>query len=126
MAGLKLDGAGVQKMKTLEDATTMVHRLHGIVETYALALKRAQPTMTYGMQIKRALPPLAGLLKGQFGMISEQVASLNLVVTRGANEQTRIRVLREGVGSIRQALEIAAQRVKENHAEKAEDAKDAG
>ena len=118
MAGLKLDGAGVQKMKTLEDATTMVHRLHGIVETYALALKRAQPTMTYGMQIKRALPPLVGLLKGQFGMISEQVASLNLVVTRGANEQTRIRVLREGVGSIRQALEIAAQRVKENHAEK--------
>jgi hypothetical protein len=118
MAGLKLDGAGVQKMKTLEDATTMVHRLHGIVETYALALKRAQPTMSYGMQIKRALPPLVGLLKGQFGMISDQVASLNLVVTRGANEQTRIRVLREGIGSIRQALEIAAQRVKENHAEK--------
>jgi len=118
MAGLKLDGAGVQKMKTLEDATTMVHRLHGIVETYALALKRAQPTMSYGMQIKRALPPLVGLLKGQFGMISDQVAALNLVVTRGANEQTRIRVLREGIGSIRQALEIAAQRVKENHAEK--------
>jgi hypothetical protein len=118
MAGLKLDGAGVQKLKTLEDATTMVHRLNGIVETYALALKRAQPTMSYGMQIKRSLPPLVGLLKGQFGMIAEQVASLNLVVTRGANEQTRIRVLREGVGSIRQALEIAAQRVKENHAEK--------
>ena len=118
MAGLKLDGAGVQKMKTLEDATTMMHRLHGIVETYALALKRAQPTMSYGMQIKRTLPPLVGLLKGQFGMISDQVAALNLVVTRGANEQTRIRVLREGVGSIRQALEIAAQRVKENHAEK--------
>jgi hypothetical protein len=118
MAGLKLDGAGVQKMKTLEDATTMVHRLHGIVETYALALKRAQPTMSYGMQIKRALPPLVGLLKGQFGMISDQVAALTLVVTRGANEQTRIRVLREGIGSIRQALEIAAQRVKENHAEK--------
>jgi hypothetical protein len=118
MAGLKLDGAGIQKMKTLEDATTKVQRLHGIVETYALALKRAQPTMSYGMQIKRALPPLVGLLKGQFGMISDQVASLNLVVTRGANEQTRIRVLREGIASIRQALEIAAQRVKENHAEK--------
>ena len=125
MAGLKLDGAGVQKMKTLEDATTMVHRLHGIVETYALALKRAQPTMSYGMQIKRALPPLVGLLKGQFGMISDQVASLNLVVTRGANEQTRIRVLREGIGSIRQALEIAAQRVKENHAEKDDEGGDA-
>jgi hypothetical protein len=119
-AGPMLDGAGVQKMKTLEDATTQLQRLHGIVETYALALKRKQPTMNYGMQIKRALPPLAGLLKGQFGLISDQVLALNLVVSRGSNEQTRIRVLREGVGSIRQALDIAAIRVKENHMEKEE------
>src|SRR5437016_1313411 len=115
MAGVKLDGAGVQKMKTLEEATTQVQRIHGLVETYALALKRNQPTMNFGMQIKRALPPLVGLLKGQFGLISDQVAALNLVVSRGSNEQTRIRVLREGVGSIRQALDIAAVRVKENH-----------
>jgi hypothetical protein len=124
MAGLKLDGAGVQKMKTIEDAFTMVHRLHGIVETYALALKRRQPTTMYGQQIRRALTPLVGLLKGQFGMISDQVAALNLVVTRGTNEQMRVRVLREGIGSIRQALEIAALRVKENHAEKDETPKE--
>jgi hypothetical protein len=117
-AGPKLDGAGVQKMKTLEDAVTQVQRLHGIVESYALALKRAQPTMNFGMQIKRSLPPLVGLLKGQFGLISDQVAALHLVVSRGSNEQTRVRVLREGIGSIRQALDIAAVRVKENHAEK--------
>jgi hypothetical protein len=119
MAGITLDGAGVQKMKTLDDAFTMIHRIHGLVETYALALKRAQPTTTtYTQQIRRALPPLIGLLKGQFGMIADQVAALNLVITRGANEQTRLRVLREGVGSIRQALDIAVIRVKENHAEK--------
>jgi hypothetical protein len=121
MAGPKLDGAGVQKLKTLEDALTQLQRIHGIVETYALALKRAQPTMNYGMQIKRALPPLAGLLKGQFGLISDQVMALNLVVSRGSNEQTRVRVLREGVGSIRQALDIATIRVKENHMEKEEE-----
>jgi hypothetical protein len=118
MAGVKLDGAGVQKMKTLEEATTQVQRIHGLVETYALALKRNQPTMNYGMQIKRALPPLVGLLKGQFGLISDQVAALNLIVSRGSNEQTRVRVLREGVGAIRQALDIAAVRVKDHHAEK--------
>jgi hypothetical protein len=117
MALPKLDGAGVQKMKTLEEAVTQVQRIHGIVETYALALKRNQPTMNYGMQIKRALPPLVGLLKGQFGMISDQVAALNLVVGRGSNEQTRVRVMREGIGSIRQALDIAGIKVKENHAE---------
>jgi hypothetical protein len=117
-AGPKLDGAGIQKMKTLEDAVTQVQRLHGIVESYALALKRAQPTMNFGMQIRRSLPPLVGLLKGQFGLISDQVAALHLVVSRGSNEQTRVRVLREGIGSIRQALDIAGVRVKENHAEK--------
>ena len=118
MAGPKLDGAGVQKLKTLEEATTMLHRLHGLVETYAIAVKKSQPTSHYIQQIRRALPPMVGLLKGQFGMISDQVASLNLMATRGSNEQTRVRVLREGVGSVRLALDVATLRVKENHAVK--------
>ena len=120
-AGPKLDGAGIQKMKTLEDATTMLHRLHGLVETFAIAVKKAQPTAHTVQQIRRSLPPLIGLLKGQFGMIADQVAALNLIATRGSNEQTRLRVLREGVGSIRIAMDIAMQRVKENHAEKEKD-----
>ena len=122
MAGPKLDGAGVQKMKTLEDATTMLHRIHGLVETYAIAVKKAQPTAHYIQQIRRALPPLSGLLKGQFGMIADQIAALNLVATRGSNEQTRLRVLREGVGSARISIDIASVRVKENHAVKEIDA----
>src|SRR6188474_2481658 len=81
MAGPKLDGAGVQKLKTLEDATTMLHRIHGLVETYALAVKKSHPTAHYIQQIRRALPPLIGLLKGQFGMIADQVAALNLLAT---------------------------------------------
>ena len=117
-AGPKLDGAGVQKMKTLEDATTMLHRLHGLVETYAIAVKKSQPTSFTIQQIRRSLPPLIGLLKGQFGMIADQVAALNLIASRGSNEQTRLRVLREGVGSVRIAMDIAMVRVKENHGEK--------
>jgi len=66
-------------------------------------------------QIRRALPPLIGLLKGQFGMIADQIAALNLIASRGSNEQTRLRVLREGVGSARIAIDIAMVRVKENH-----------
>lgn len=115
MPATKLDGPGVQKMKTLEEATTQLQKLHGVVETYALALKRAQPTSLYSMQVKRALSPLVGLLKPQFGLISDQVAALNLVAGRGGSEQTKVRILREGVGATRQALEIAAVRVKDNH-----------
>jgi hypothetical protein len=119
-AGPKLDGAGVQKMKTLEAAQAQVQRLHGVVEHYALALKRKQPTQLFGMQVKRALTPLVGLLKPQFGMIADQVATMNLLSSRGGNEDAKVRNLREGVGALKQALEIAAVRVKDNHMVKEE------
>lgn len=114
-AGPKLDGAGIQKMKTIDEASAQVQRLHGVVESYALALKRNQPTQLFSQQIKRQITPLVGMLKPQFGLIADQVAAMNLVAGRGGNEMTKVRVLREGVGSLKQALEIAAVRVKENH-----------
>ena len=117
-AGHKLDGPGVQKLKTIETANAQVQRLHGVVETYALALKRKQPTQLFSMQVKRALSPLVGLLKPQFGIIADQVAALNLVAGRGGSETTKLRILREGVGSLKQALDIAAVRVKDHHAVK--------
>jgi hypothetical protein len=114
-AGPKLDGAGIQKMKTIDEANVQVQRLHGVVENYALALKRRQPTQLFSQQIKRQITPLVGMLKPQFGLIADQVAAMNLVAGRGGSETTKVRILREGIGSLKQALEIAAVRVKENH-----------
>lgn len=116
MAGVTLDNAGIQKMKTLEEAVTMAQRLHGVVEQYALAMKQNKPTSLFGLQVKRALTPLVGLLKPQFGLISDQVAAMNLVASRGGNEAAKLRMLREGVGQLKQALDIAVVRVKSNHA----------
>ena len=115
MAGVTLDNAGIQKMKTLDEALVMLQRLHGVVEQYALAMKQNKPTSLFGMQVKRALTPLVGLLKPQFGLISDQVAAMNLVASRGGSETAKVRMLREGVGQLRQALEIAVVRVKSNH-----------
>jgi hypothetical protein len=120
MAGSKLDGAGVQKLKTIETALVQAQRLHGVVEHYALALKRKQPTNLFGMQVKRALTPLVGLLKPQFGLIADQVASMNLLASRGGSEEAKVRNLREGVGALKQALEIAIVRVKDHHMVKEE------
>ena len=39
---------------------------------------------------------LASLLKGQFGLISDQVMAMNMVVTRGSNEQVRVRIAARG------------------------------
>ena len=107
MAGIRLDGAGQARMSTLEDATTLHQRLHGLVEQYALSVKRNQPATHIMMNLKRQMPSLAGLLKGQFGMISDLVTATNMQMTRGSSEQVRVRQMREGMAAIKVQLEIA-------------------
>jgi hypothetical protein len=116
MAGLRLDSAGVIKMKTLDDALLHLQRIHGIVEQFAIAVKREQPSSVFAMNLRRQLPTLAENLKAQFGMVAEQVTSLNLASSRGSSENQRVRTLREGVAQVRQALEIAATQTKDRHA----------
>jgi len=115
-SGPKLDGAGLAKMATLDEATTAVQRLHAIVERMAIAVRSQQNTAQFGAQIRRSGSPLVGLLKGQFGMISDQVSALLLVATRGGGDQAKLRSLRELVAQIRTALEIAVAKTKEKHA----------
>ena len=116
MARTQLTGVGTQLMHTLEEATTHVQRLHGIVEKMAMAHKLQQPTAPFGPQLRRAATPLVGMLKIQYSFLADQVSGLILVATRGGNEQRKIAALREGVGQIRSALEIAMNKVNEQHA----------
>ncbi len=122
MAGPKLDGAGVVKMNTLEEATSQLSRVHSTVEQWALAVKRNQPTSLYSMQIRRQLPSLAALLKGQFGMISDQITAAHLASTRGAGDAPKVRACREGVAQVKVAIEIAIAQTKEKHAAEKEQA----
>src|SRR5919199_1140619 len=115
MATGGIDGAGLAKLKTLEGATATLPRVHGLVEKLALTVKQGGNTSLFVMQIRRALDPLVGLLKPQFGMLADQVATLNLAASRGGSEQMRVRALREGVGSLRQSFEIMERRVREQH-----------
>ena len=116
MAGVpQLDGAGIVKMQTLEDALALLQRLHGLVETYAVAVKNHQPAAPYLMNIRRTLPSLAANLKGQFGMISDQVTATNLACGRGGSDAVRVRAMREGVAQVKQALEIAVAQTKAKH-----------
>jgi len=109
-------------MATLEEATTALQRLHGIVERMAIAVRSQQNTAQFGMQLRRSGGPLVGLLKGQFGMISDQVTALLLVATRGGGDEAKLRSLRESVAQIRTALEIAVAKTKEKHAIEEKDA----
>jgi len=121
VAGLKLDAAGMIKLKTLDDAMLLLQRINGLVENYAMAVKRNSPAGPFLMNIRRTLPALAENLKAQFGLISEQIVAVNLAASRGSSEGTRVRTLREGVAQIKQAIEIAMVHTKDKHAVNADD-----
>jgi len=116
MAERRLDTPGILKMKVLDDALLLLQRINGIVEQYALAVKRVAPTHTLIQNIRRTLPSLAENLKPQFGWVADQVMALNLAASRGASENQRVRVLREGVALLKQSLEVAMTQTKDRHA----------
>jgi hypothetical protein len=115
MAGTKLDGAGTQKMKTLEDALSTIQQLHGIVERMALDVKNNRGAGIAPGQIKRVATNLQGSLKAQFGMIADQVSAMIIALGRGGGEQNKVRAARESIAQIRTAIEIMAHKVKEQH-----------
>ena len=118
MAGLRLDGAGQAKMVTLQDAEVLLQRVHNLVEQYALSVKQGKPAGTLLNNLKRQMPTLAGKLKGQFGMISDLVTSINMQMTRGSSDPIRVRTMREGVAAVRVQLEIAIAQTIAKHEQK--------
>jgi hypothetical protein len=115
MAATKLDGAGAQKMKTIEEAMMALQSIHGMVERMAIEVKNQGSVGILPQQIKRSAGMLQGQLKGQFGVIADQFAAMILASTRGGSDVVRLRILREHVAQIRTALDIAAHKVKEQH-----------
>jgi len=116
MAGAKLDGAGAQKMKTLEEAYLTLSRMNALIERAAVDVKNKKPIGAVPLQIKRVAVPLQGQLKGQFGMIADQVALFILNSTRGGGgDGNKIRAMREGLAMIKQSLEFAVTKTKELH-----------
>ena len=121
MASTPLSGAGQVRMKTLEEALAHLGLLHSIVEQMALAHKTQQPLQPFGSRLKRAAVPVTDLLKGQFGLIADQVTGLTLIATRGGSDRMKVNSLREGVASIRTAIELTQRKVAEQYAEEQTD-----
>lgn len=117
MAATKLDGAGTQKMRTLEEGLLILQSIHGMVERMGIEVKAQKSVGILPQQIKRIAAVLQGQLKGQFGTIADQVSGMILIAGRGGSEQIKLRSLRECVAQLRTAIEIAMTKVKEHHAE---------
>ena len=115
MASSKLDGAGAQMMKTLEEALITIQQLHGMVEKMAMETQNKRPLGVLPMQLKRSAAPLVGQLKGQFGPIADYVSSMILVGGRGGGDLTKVRAYREHIGGLRQMIDFAQKKVKRDH-----------
>jgi hypothetical protein len=115
MAATKLDGAGTQKMKTLDEAHLSLQSIHGMVERMGIEVKANGSVGILPNQIKRSAGTLQGQLKGQFGMVADMFAGMILAAGRGGSEIVRLRALREHVAQIRTALDMAASKVKKDH-----------
>jgi len=81
-----------------------------------MEMKNKKPLGVMPMQLKRMASPLVGQLKGQFGMIADQVSTMILVAGRGGGDQAKLRTYREHVAQIRTAIEFAGNKVKKDHA----------
>lgn len=123
MATRRIDGPGLAKLETLDQAMTYLQRVNSIVERMAQAARIQQSTAPFKQQIVRAASPMVGLLKAQFDQIAEHVSHMIVLTSRGATESVRIRSLREAVAQIRTQIESAAARTRQIHAVKETDEK---
>ena len=92
------------KLAILNEFATRVQRVHGLVEMYATAKMNADQ---YLMPIQRAF----GQLKMQFmgaGMdpLSQLCGSMEIAAKRGMSPMQKVRILRDGVGSLKFQLEL--------------------
>lgn len=111
----KLDGAGIEKLNTIESARSTVQTIHGHVERMAIEIKAHWGAGVFPQQIKRIAGPLQGRLKGHFGMVADLVTGMTIALGRGGSDDVKLRTAREYVGQIRQALDVAAYKVAEAH-----------
>jgi hypothetical protein len=106
-----LSPAALQKMATLHHMTERVQHLHGLVERFATTRdpKLAEPLV---QPMKRAFGRLKLELSGAgLDSLSQLAGSMEVAAGRGGSVQMKIRILRDGVGSIRFQLDQEARSV---------------
>jgi hypothetical protein len=120
MAGKLSPGAAV-KVAQLEGFVPKVARLHALVETYATA--RTNPD-TYQSNLKRAAEQLKLSLMGVgLDQLSQLCGSIALAAHRAGSLNTKTRILRELMGSLRFQLDFAIRNViREDELQRSKDA----
>jgi hypothetical protein len=93
------------KLAALQQVADRVHHVHGLVERYATAREATQADQ-YVLPIKRAFGRLKLELTGLgLDAMSQLAGGMELAAGRMGSLQSKRRILREGVGSLRFQIE---------------------
>lgn len=97
----KLSPAAQVKLATLQQVAEKVQHVHGLVERYATTRDPRQAEQ-YTMPMKRAFGRLKITLVGVgLDSLSQLAGAMEMAAGRTGSIQTKSRILREGVGSMR-------------------------
>ena len=110
MAGL-LSPQAQQKVAALHQMSEKVQHVYGLVERFA-AVRDQHQAEVLSQPLKRAFGKLKRDLMGQgFDTMAQLAGSMEIAAGRGSAVQTKARILREGVGSLRFQVEHEARQV---------------
>jgi hypothetical protein len=119
MAG-KLSPSASGKLAILSEFSNRVQRVHGLVEQYAT--NKTNPDQ-YVMAMTRGFSQLKMMFMGAgLDSMSQLCGSMEIASKRGLSYMQKVRILREGVGSLRFQLELEQRAVvSEDQARQARD-----
>jgi hypothetical protein len=103
MAGKLSPGAQV-RLATLNEFVARIQHVHGLVEHYAAAKTNPE---AYLQAMSRAFSRLKLELMGAgFDSMSQLSGAMEIASKRGLSQAVKVRILREGVGSLKFQMEL--------------------
>ena len=106
----KLSAGANLRIGLIGEFLTKVARVNGLVEQYAAA--KNNPAM-YELPAMRAVQQLKlQFMSNGFDTLSQLCGAMETTLRRGGSQQTKTRVLREGVATLKFQLELAARMTK--------------
>lgn len=107
---MTLTAADRQKLAQLDTFGGKVQHVHGLVERLAVNVAEDE---RWSQLLRRALTQLKMELMGAgFDAMAQQCGALEMAARRGGSRVTKVRILREGVGSLRQQIEVEQRAVR--------------
>src|SRR5690606_23178383 len=100
----KLSPSAQARLSTLNEFVARVQRVHGLVEQYATS--KANPEQ-YVLPMTRGFGQLKMMFMGAgFDSLSQLCGSMEIASKRGLSYMQKVRILRDGVGSLKFQLEL--------------------